>query len=113
MAANQIKRHKIGRKGEKIANEYINGEITAHKAPFDIVDFNARIGYEVKTMSGYAADLKIHITDNSMARKREFAQEWGLNMTLIAVVIYSPTKIEVYESVLVQCIRVNQMRRVQ
>ena len=113
MAADQAKRHELGRQGEEIATAHVSGELTRHKAPFDIVDFNLGVGYEVKTMSGYQADLKINITDNSYQRKIDFATEWGLKMILIAVVIYSPKRVEVYECDLVRCVRIGQMRRVK
>lgn len=112
MAANQIERHETGREGEKIARDLVGGRRTVHKAPFDIVDFRSGIAYEVKSMSGLSKDLKIHISEESMARKVAFALDYGLNMVLVAVVIYSPDQIEVYRSELRSCIRVNQMERI-
>ena len=113
MAAQQAERHKIGRKGETVARKLIGGKKTTHKAPFDVVDFSQGYAYEVKTMSGWTVDKKIHISDVSMARKLEWAAEYELKPLLIAVVIYSPTKVEVYQSELKQCIRINQMTRME
>jgi len=112
MAMNQVERHSLGRTGEEIANGLVGGKVTAHKAPFDIVDFQMGYAYEVKSMSGASKDLKIHISDESMKRKTRFAKKYGLTMLLIAVVIYRPDRIEVYEGTLVRSVRVSQMRRV-
>lgn len=109
MAAQQTKRNRLGRKGETVTRQLVGGKKTTHKAPFDVVDFRAGFAYEVKTMSGLSKDLKIHITDASMARKIDFARQWGLVMVLMAVVVYSPDQVEVYKSELKQCTRVNQM----
>lgn len=109
MAANQIKRHRIGRKGEAIVRKITGGRTTKHKAPFDVVDFNSDVAYEVKSMSGLSKDLKIHISEASMARKIKFANDYGLEMILIAVVIYGADNIEIYRSELRSCIRINQM----
>ena len=109
MAAYQTKRHRLGRTGERIISKLLNCKRTSHKAPFDIVDFQARIAYEVKTMSGLSRDLKIHISDKSMTNKLKFARDYGLEMVLIAVVVYSPKKAKVYQSKLSQSIRINQM----
>lgn len=113
MAYNQTERHNLGREGEEVVNGLVGGRKTCHKAPFDVVDFNMGIAYEVKTMSGLSKDLKIHISDPSMARKLTFVREYGLKMVLMAVVIYSPDKVEVYKRELVQCVRISQMTRVQ
>ena len=113
MAANQIERHETGREGERIARDIVGGCRTQHKAPFDIVDFRSGVAYEVKSMSGLSKDLKIHISEESMARKVKFANDYGLDMILVAVVIFSPDHIEVYKSKLQSCIRINQMELVE
>ena len=113
MAAQQADRHELGRLGEAIVASKLGGETTRHTAPFDVVDFGAGVAYEVKTMSGMSADLKIHISDSSMARKRKFRREYKLKAVLIAVVVYSETDIRVYRSALKQSIRINQMREVK
>lgn len=109
----QKEKHELGRKGEKLANGHVNGEITRHKAPFDIVDFDCGYAYEVKSMSGLSMDMKVHISDESMERKVKFAEEYGLSMVLIVVVIYGKDRVEVYRSELVQSIRVCQMDRME
>ena len=108
----QSQRHELGRLGETIAKRYIHGRKTRHTAPFDVVDFSAGVAYEVKTMSALSKDKKIHISDASMARKLEFAEMYGLEMVLLAVVVYSKRKVIVYQSQLRQCIRVSQMTEV-
>ena len=111
MAAQQAKRHELGRSGERYvkANGIAKGKLTRHTAPFDVVDFNNRRAYEVKTMSALSKDLKIHIASHSWERKLDFASKYRLKMILLAVVIYSETEVEVYKSELRQSVRVNQM----
>lgn len=112
MTYNQTERHQLGRQGEQIAKAALGGKVTKHKAPLDIVDFTTGHGYEVKAISGLSKDLKIHIADKSMARKRAFARKYGLKLVLIAVVIYSPDHIEMFKSTLKQSVRISQMKRI-
>lgn len=84
--------------------------MTKHKAPFDVVDFGAGIAYEVKAMSGLSKDLKIHISDSSMKRKRAFIRQYGLKAILLAVLIYDENTVKVYKGKLRQSIRVSQMK---
>ena len=109
----QEERHQLGRAGERIIAHLNGGNITRHKAPFDIVDFNLGIAYEVKAMSGLGLDLKIHISKESMARKRGFAHKYGLKAILIAVVIFDPDNVKVYRSILKKSVRVSQMKEVK
>ena len=113
MAVQQRERHQLGRKGEELILRLNGGNTTKHKAPFDIVDFNLGIAYEVKSMSGLGLDLKIHISDSSMKRKRLFAHRYGLKAILIAVVIFDPDHIKVYKSSLKKSIRINQMKEMK
>jgi len=113
MAVQQRERHQLGRKGEELILRLNGGNTTKHKAPFDIVDFNLGIAYEVKTMSGLGLDLKIHISKSSMTKKRSFARKYGLKAILIAVVIFSPDDIQIYRSTLKSSIRVKQMKEVK
>ena len=76
MAATQVERHELGRSGEVIANGIVGGKTTKHKAPFDVVDFQMGMAYEVKSMSGLSKDLKIHIGKESITRKRSFARNY-------------------------------------
>ena len=112
MTNNQTERHELGRAGEAIAKATLGGRATNHKAPLDIVDFTAGYGYEVKAISGLSKDLKIHIANKSMARKKAFTRKYGLKLMLIAVVIYDPDHIEMYRSALKQSIRISQMKRI-
>jgi hypothetical protein len=89
------------------------GSPTSHKAPFDVLDFGAGVAYEVKAMSGLSKDLKIHICDSSMKRKRSFARKYGLRAILIAVVIFSEDDIRVYKGTLKQSVRISQMKEVR
>ena len=109
----QEEKHQLGRKGEELILRLKGGTITKHKAPFDIVDFNLSIAYEVKAMSGLGIDLKIHISKESMARKRGFARRYGLKAILVAVVIFDPDHIKIYKSRLRQSIRISQMKEVR
>ncbi len=113
MAINQTDRHQLGRKGEEVILRLQGGSSTRHKAPFDVVDFNLGIAYEVKAMSGLGLDLKIHISLASMARKRSFARKYGLKAILIAVVIFDQDHVKVYRSTLKKSIRVSQMKEVK
>lgn len=113
MTNNQTDKHRLGRLGEKIAKVALGGKVTTHKAPLDVVDFTTGHGYEVKTISGLSKDLKIHITDKSMARKRAFAKKYGLKLILIAVVIYSPDHIDMFKGTLKKSVRISQMKRVR
>lgn len=113
MAERQIERHQLGRKGEEIILRLQGGTPTKHKAPFDVVDFNLGIAYEVKAMSGLGLDLKIHISKESMTRKKGFARKYGLKAILIAVVIFDQDNVRVYRSKLRQSVRVSQMKEVK
>lgn len=110
---NQERKHRLGRKGEELILRLNGGSLTKHKAPFDIVDFNLGLAYEVKAMSGLGLDLKIHISDSSMNRKRSFARRYGLKAILIAVVIFDQDNVKVYRSRLKQSIRISQMKEVK
>lgn len=112
MAAQQIERHKLGRKGERIVAKLVNGKTTNHTAPFDVVDFASGKAYEVKSMSALSKDLKIHISDHSYERKVKFAKQYKLKMVLIAVVVYNEETVEVYSGKLKQSVRINQMKRI-
>ena len=79
-----------------IARKLVKGRLTAHKAPFDIVDFRNSQAYEVKTVSAATAKLPIHIAAASMERKQAFAKRYNLAMTLIVVVVHGPRRVEVF-----------------
>lgn len=113
MANKQAEKHELGRNGEVVANGVVGGKTTKHKAPFDVVDFEAGFAYEVKSMSALSKDFKVHISDASMARKTKFADQYGLAMILMVVVIHGVDKVEVYRSGLVQHIRVSQMELIK
>jgi hypothetical protein len=113
MAENQKQRHSLGRIGEAIIAKLTGGNTTNHKAPFDVVDFNSGVAYEVKAMSGLSKDLKIHISDSSMKRKKAFAREYHLKPILLAVIIYDEDNVQVYKGSLKSSVRINQMRRLQ
>lgn len=110
MAMNQEERHRIGRIGERVISLLFNLKTTDHKAPFDVVDFNLGFAYEVKAMSGLGLDLKIHISNSSMKRKKKFAKQYGLKAILVAVVIMDPETVKIYKSSLKKSIRINQMK---
>jgi len=112
MAANQTNRHALGRLGQEIVKAELGGEPTSHKAPFDLVDFNKGIAYEVKTMMA-GTELKIHISKESMSRKRAFLKEYHLKGTLIAVVIHGPDEVNTYTSALKQSKYVSQMKAIK
>ena len=112
MAYNQSQRCKLERKGVRIAKVRIGARKRQNfLAPFDLVTLDK--AYEVKTMNGESKDLKIHIADSSLKRKLDYAKKYELLPVLMAVVVYPKTgKVEVYQSHLVQAIRVNQMERI-
>ena len=109
----QEERHKLGRTGEKLANGLLNGKTTAHKAPFDIVDFTSGFAYEVKAMSNLSKDFKVHITEKSMTRKVKFAEEYELEMLLVVVVVHGPGVFELYWGRLQQSVRISQLIKVR
>ena len=111
-AMNQTQRHALGRKGEAIVQKITKGKKTAHKAPFDVVDFENGIAYEVKAMSNLGKDLKIHITEKSLARKIEFADFYGLEMMLVVVVIHGPGQFELYWGRIQTSVRLGQLIKV-
>ena len=87
--------------------------MTPHKAPFDVVDFSSGVAYEVKAMSGLSKDLKIHICDSSMKRKRAFLRQYGLKGILLAVVIFDEDTVKVYKGTLKQSLRISQMKELK
>ena len=110
MAAQQIKRCKLERKGVRIAKAMTGCKKRQNfVAPFDLVTLTK--GYEVKTMNGESKDLKIHIADSSLKRKLDYATKYNLIPVLMAIVVF-PDKVEAYQSRLVQSIRVGQMERI-
>ena len=110
MAYQQKVRCKLERKGVRIAKAMTGCKKRQNfVAPFDLVTLTK--GYEVKTMNGESKDLKIHIADSSLKRKLDYALKFKLIPVLMAIVIY-PDKVEVYQSRLVQSIRVGQMERI-
>ena len=101
-----------GRQGERIAQRKLGGKLTAHTAPFDVVDFGQSIAYEVKTMSALSAQYPIHITPASMQHKREFMRDYNVQTAfLVAVVIYDPEHIELYIGELKSHVRLHAMRK--
>jgi hypothetical protein len=76
------------------------------KSPFDVITDN--YGFEVKAISANSKDKKIHISDSSFRRKLEFAEKHNIEPLLLAVVI-SDNEAKLYQSRLVQSIRINQM----
>ncbi len=89
---------KLGAKGEKIAKRLMGGKATTRTAPFDVVNFQLKVAYEVKTVSAVALNgtNKIHIEQGSWDRKQAFLEEYGLEGVLLAVVIASPKDVKVY-----------------
>lgn len=99
-AAFQAMRHALGRLGESIAQKFFGGDLTSHTAPFDLIDWDRKIGYEIKTVRAETMESTIRIKPPSMARKMEFAAEHKLKIVLIAVVIYDEEEeiCEIYAS---------------
>tara|TARA_R110000824_G_scaffold259307_3_gene448085 strand:+ start:175 stop:531 length:357 start_codon:yes stop_codon:yes gene_type:complete len=92
------KLEEMGARGEALVANLVGVKPTTKKAPFDGVDFNARIAYEVKTTSVMALNGsdKIRISDKAWDRKQAFLSEYGLTGVLIVVVVYSIDYVEVY-----------------
>jgi hypothetical protein len=107
----QYEKHAIGRKGQSIARAKLGGEQQTHKAPFDVVDFANRIAYEVKTVSALTAQLPIHITDASLARKRAFIRQYHVRACLVVVVIRDENRVDVYRGTLKKHSSIRHMRR--
>ncbi len=102
----------MGRRGERLVARLVRGARTRNRAPFDVVDFGAHVGYEVKTMSALSKDRKVNIRADSMARKVAFAEEYGLEMVLIVVLVIDRNTVEVYSGELKRSVRVSQMERI-
>ena len=87
---------KLGARGEKIAKRLMGGKVTTRTAPFDVVDFQAGVAYEVKSVSSVSlkGTNKIHIEQGSWDRKQAFLEEYGLEGILLVVVIAK--KVRVY-----------------
>ncbi|MBE3144416.1 MAG: hypothetical protein IMZ61_10910 [Planctomycetes bacterium] len=109
---NQRDKFITGRAGERIVARRLGGKLTRHTAPFDVVDFNQGIAYEVKTMAGLSARYPIHITPASMQHKREFMIAYGIDTAyLVAVVIHNPNRTELYIGELKSHVRLSAMRK--
>ncbi len=108
MAVNQAVRHGLGVRGEQLVRDMVGGTTTHFNAPFDVIDHKQKQAYEVKTMLASGKDMKIHISDNSMNRKKEFAEKHGYQATLV-VVVYGALVTNIYSSGLRQSVRIAQM----
>ena len=106
--AESKRRRKLGRFAEKEVQKILGGKLTTEKAPFDVVDFTSGIAYEVKGISALSKDFKVHISKQSMNRKKAFLKKYGLKGVLIVVVIYSQKKVDVYSGELKQHTRINK-----
>jgi len=109
MAQNQSEHHQLGRAGEIIARRVCKGRRTGHKHPFDYVDHFNKIAYEVKTMNGAGADLKVHIENGSYERKLAYAKRYGLKRVLVIIVIHSPHNVDIYTGELKQHVRISKL----
>lgn len=78
--------------------------------PFDVE--SAEFAIEVKTLSADCKDLKIHIADNSLRRKLEYAVNKGKQPLLMAVLIFKTGEVELYKSELRQSVRIRQMAKI-
>ena len=79
----------------------------SYKSPFDVV--TKTHAYEVKTLSSDSKDFKIHIANDSYARKLEYAREHRVKPVLLAILIQGNGHAKLYQSELVQSIRIQQM----
>lgn len=109
VTSNQLERHALGRKGEEIVKKLYKGEYKAGTKPVDLV--KGRTAFEIKTMSKYAKDKKIHMEKKPFERKMEYIKEKKLKPKTVAVIIND--NIEVYEKVgFHQHLRPGQMKKV-
>lgn len=108
-----IKRlEKLGERGEKLVARLVGvKKPTAKQAPFDVVDFNDGIAYEVKTVSKLAltGSNKIHIEKGAWGRKQAFLEEYGLEGVLMVVVVSSRDDVAVYRVELKQHLRISSV----
>ena len=88
----------MGARGEELVGRLIGVKPTAKKAPFDVVDFNEGVAYEVKTVSAMALPgrNKIRISDRAWDRKQAFLAEYGLQGVLFVVVVYNVDHVAVF-----------------
>jgi hypothetical protein len=102
---------KLGARGEKLVARLVGAEPTAKHAPFDVVDFNDGVAYEVKTVSALALNgsNKIHIENGAWERKQAFLTEYGLEGVLMVVVIAGRGEVAVYRAGLKQHLRISSV----
>lgn len=93
VTSNQLERHALGRRGEEIVRKLYKGKYKAGKKPVDIV--KGETAFEVKTMSSFSKDKKIHMEKGPFERKMNYVKENKLKPKTVAVVINDV--IEVYE----------------
>ena len=109
------KREAMGSRGEKLVAKLTGSgsKRTSKNAPFDVVDFQSGVAYEVKTVSGMAlsSSNKIHIETEAWIRKQAFLEEYDLMGSLMVVVLYSRSEIEVYRTELKQHVRISTVLR--
>lgn len=98
---------------EKYIAKVTKGQHTSHKAPFDVIDWKNKVGYEVKTMSDESTDKPFHIEQSSYDRKMEYAKKFGLKPVLIGAVVFGNGDVEFYRGEIQQHFRLSALTPVK
>ena len=103
------KLERFGARGERLVAKLVGAKATPKAAPFDVVDFNDGVAYEVKTVSRLAlsGSNKIHIEAGAWERKQAFLAEYGLEGVLMVVVIAGRNDVTVYQTPLKRHLRIS------
>lgn len=115
MAADQLKHDRLCKLGQGKAQDRVGGQPTSKKAPFDLVDFQSGIAWEVKTRSAAVVSVyPIGIEKAAMQRKRAFLRRYHLKGRLLVVVIGSTeSDISLYAGPLKAHTRISALRKVK
>ena len=106
-------RHKFAKKCEEYVASLCNGEVTTHKFPLDVIDWNNRVAYEVKAVSSDSVDMPFHIEEESYKRKIDFAKKENITPVLIAVVVYPDGKMDLYRGPLMLHFRLSALTKME
>ena len=105
---NQVR---LGNRGERIAQQVLGGRRTRQRCPFDIIDREKGLAYEVKCQRANK-QVRVHISNEAYMRKFGYADDRGLYPILVLIVIHAPWDIRIYWDRLKQHARPSNMRRI-
>lgn len=109
----QLRIHALGRNAEEIARQYLGGELTTHKAPFDLIDWTHGIAYEIKGMLATRKELRMEMAKSSYNKKIAFSRANKLRRVLVFVIIYPDGDVELRAGTLKRTVRVHQLKQLK